>query len=223
MDSLIHFLVRVAPPLMEWAVILFPLALYLIWLGFDVCRRKQPAVIRGSKDAALLALALSGFFLIGPPTWVLDRYAQVGWKSYAVGFAIYLVVLGFLAWAWVQSRRRSLVIYSIDPEVFPPLIRQALDETGEKYQITPGRLALGANKLVIDLAASPSMYCVTLSWVGDEATWLALESKLRGMVVTVETKNNPAGAIIPLWAGLALMYCSMSTVIFVWYLAYMAM
>lgn len=223
MDAVTNFLTRIAPSLMEWALILFPLALYLVWLGFDVSRRRRPLVLRGTWDTTLLILALSGFFLIGPPTWVLDRYAQVGWKSYAVGYGVYLVVLGFLAWAWVQSRRRSLVIYCIDPEVFPQHLRQALDESGEPYQITPGRIAVAASKLIIDLDASATLHCVTLNWVGDADLWNTLEGRLRTAVERLETRNNPAGAILPLWAGLALLYCSLSTVIFVWYMAYMSM
>lgn len=223
MDAVTNFLIRIAPSLMEWALILFPLALYLIWLGFDVCRRRRPVVFTGVRDTAFLALALSGFFLLGTPTWLLNRYAHIGWKSYVVGYTLYLVVLGGIVWVWLRARRQSLVIYCIEPDAFPPLMRRALEQSGEGYQITPGRIALAANKLVIDLDASPSLYCVTLRWVGDPALWGPLESRLRSGLEGLETRNNPAGAILPLWAGLALMYCSLSTVLFVWYRAFMAM
>jgi hypothetical protein len=221
LDAITAFLVRIAPSLMEWALVLFPLTLYLIWLGFGVGRRKRPLILAGSTDTVLLILALCGFFLIGPPTWVLNRYAVVGWKSYLIGYGVYLVVIGFLAWAWVQTRRRSIVIYCIDPEVFPQLMRQALEELGEPYQITPGRIALAGTKLVLDLDAS-QLFCVTVRWFGDAATWAALETHLRPLVEQQETKNNPSGALLPLWAGLALMFCSLSTVIFLWYLAFMS-
>jgi len=223
MEAVTNFLIRIAPSLMEWAIILFPLAVYLIWLGFDICRRKRPVIFSGVRDATFLALALGGFFLFGPPTWLLNRYAHVGWKSYTVGYVLYLIVLGIVVWSWLRSRRRSLVIYSIDPEAFPPLLRKSLDDLGEKYQITPGRISLAANKLVVDLDASPTMYCVTLRWVGDPALWKPLESRLRAGIEELETRNNPAGAILPLWAGLALMFCSLSTVIFLWYRAFMTM
>jgi hypothetical protein len=223
MDAITFYLLRVAPTLMEWAVILFPLAVYLIWLGFDVSRRKRPTVLSGARDTKLLILALSGFFLIGPPTWILDRFAQTGWKSYVVGYGSYVVVLFFLAWSWVHLRRQSLVIYCIDPEAFPPIMRQVLDDLGEPYQVTPGRIAVDRNKLVLDLEASPTLYCVTVKWSGEAEVWASVESRLRTALVNVQTRNNPAGGLLPLYAGVTLMFCSLSTVIFVWYCAYLAL
>jgi hypothetical protein len=222
LDAITFYLLRVAPTLMEWALILFPLALYLIWLGFDVSRRKRPTILTGTRDTTLLVLALSGFFLLGPPTWMLDRFAQVNWKSYLIAYGVYLLVLGFLAWTWIVARRQSLVIYCIEPDVFPQHMREALDELGEPCVITPGRIAVGKNRLLIDLEASPMLYCITLSWTGEAELWTALETRLRAGLEGLPTRGNPAGRLLPMWAAVVLMFCSLSTVIFVWYLAFMS-
>lgn len=220
-EALLPILLRVTPTLFEWAMILLPLTLYLIWLGFEVGRKKQPYVLTGRQDTFLLMLGLSGFVLIGPATWVIAHYAQGGLATYLVAYGIYLVAVLLLCLGWLHSRRRSLVVYNIDPQAFQMVFRPILDGVGIRYQMTPGRIALDGQQLVLDVEATPSFYCVTVEWTGDRMLWNKLEQLLREALQGVHTERNPAGAVIPLYASVLLCYISMSTVLFVWYWAFM--
>lgn len=221
LDAITSFLLRSAPAFFEWAMMLLPLTIYLLWLGFEVGRKKQPYYLTGRQDALLLFLALSGLLLLGPPTWVIARFASGGSTRYFIAFTIYALVVVVLGWLWIRSRRQGLVIYNIEPSVFATSAKPALDSLGMSYQMTPGRISLGQQQLLIDLEPTPSLYCVTLSWEGDAALWSKLEAGLRDSLAEVTTTRNPAGAFIPLYGAVMLCFISMSTVIFVWYYAYL--
>ena len=81
-------------------------------------------------------------------------------------------------------------------------------------QVTKGQL-------VLELESTPSLYCVTVSWRGDAKLWDKVEEQLRSKLADVQTQRNPAGALIPLYAAMLLSFVSMSTVLYMWYLAFM--
>ena len=219
-EALTWYLLRITPSLFEWAMILLPLTIYLLWLGFEVGRKKQPYVLTGTLDTLLLALALSGFLLLGPATWLIAHYAQAGISTYLVAYGVYVIVVVGMCLFWIRSRRQSMVVYNIDPNAFQLVFRPILDGLGLQYQMTPGRIALEGQQLVLDMEATPSLYCVTVSWAGDGALWQKVEQALRSALGAVQTIRNPAGAIIPLYASLLLCFISMSTVMFVWFYAF---
>lgn len=66
----------------------------------------------GYRNSWLLFLALSGFFFIGPPTWLIARFAPSGQGRYFLAYAIYVVLVLLLAWWWVKSRKQSLVVFA---------------------------------------------------------------------------------------------------------------
>lgn len=214
------YLLRYTPTLFEWAMILLPLTIYLIWLGFEVGRKKHPYVLNGVWDTLLLVMALSGILCLGPPTWLISRFAIQGWGAYAVAYAIYLLVVSLLSLWWIRSGRRSLVIYNIDPGAFQATFQPILDTSGMKFQMTPGHVSFEGQKLLIDLEPTPSLFCVTLSWAGDAQLWNRIEESLRSALSDLQTTRNPAGALIPLYAAVLLSFIAASTVLFVWYLAF---
>jgi hypothetical protein len=67
------------------------------------------------------------------------------------------------------------------------------------------------------------LYCLTLSWTGETELWRQLEPTLFAKLQELETAGNPAGAILPLWGGMALLFVSLSTVLFGWYWTYLAL
>lgn len=221
LDAITSFLLRNTPSFFEWAMILLPLTIYLLWLGFEVGRKKQPYFVSGTSDAVLLFLALTGILFLGPPTWVIARFAAAGESRYFLAYSIYAMIILLLAWFWIRSRKQSLVIYNIDPQTFAASAKPLFDNLGVPYQMTPGHLSFANQQLVVDLEPSPSLYCVTLAWAGDTQLWKKLEESLRGALSEVSTERNPAGAFIPLYASVLLCFISMSTVLFVWYYAFM--
>jgi len=220
-DNLASILVRITPTLFECSLILLPLTLYLMWLGFEIGRKKQPYVLSGTTDTWLLFLALSGFLFLGPPTWVIARFAPSGPGRYFLIYAIYVATVLLLAWWWVKSRSQSLVVYNIDPQAFEQAAKPLFDRLEVPYQMTPGRVAFAGQQLVLDLEPTPSLYCVTLSWTGDRALWKKLEAALTSELNHISTTRNPAGALLPLYAAMFLCFVTMSVVLFVWYWAFL--
>jgi hypothetical protein len=218
---LTELLTRLTPSLFEWAMILLPLTMYLLWLGFEVGRKKHPMVLSGKLDAVLLIVALSGLLFLGPPTWLIARFATGGVSRYFLAYGVYVVIILLCAWGWVRSRRNSLVIYNIDPVVFAKVSRPVLDGLGVPYQMTPGCIAFAGQQLVLDLEPTPSLHCVTVRWAGDVVLWKKLESQLLEALDGVQTERNPSGALIPLYAAMLLSFITMSSVLFVWYWAFM--
>ncbi|MFO0812206.1 MAG: hypothetical protein U0796_03245 [Gemmatales bacterium] len=220
-DYTTELLTRITPALFEWAMILLPLTIYLLWLGFEVGRKKQPMLLSGKTDAMLLFVALSGLLFLGPPTWLIARYATGGEGRYFLVYALYVLFILLCGWWWIRGRRQSLVIYNIDPAVFATLARPVFEGLGVPFQMTPGCLAFAGQQLVLELESTPSLYCVTVSWRGDATLWDKVEAQLREKLADIQTQRNPAGALIPLYAAMLLSFVSMSTVLFVWYLAFM--
>lgn len=220
LDAMTALLLRITPSLFEWAMILLPLTIYLLWLGFEVGRKKQPYILSGKIDTWLLLFALSGFFLIGPFSWIISRAAEKGFATYATAYAVYLAVLFLLAMLWLRSRTKSLVIYNIEATAFERVFRQLLEGLAVPYQMIPGHVSFNNQQLLVDIDPTPSLFCVTLKWNGDKSLWTPLENSLRTALVNVTTERNPAGALIPLYAAVFLCFISMSTVLYVWYLAF---
>lgn len=220
-DALLSLLLRITPSLFEWAMMLLPLTLYLIWLGFEVGRKKKPYVVNGWWDTLFLIIALSGLLFLGPMTWIIARFAEYGFRTYSIAYAGYLLVIALICFFWLMGRRQSLVVYNIDPQAFQLALRPILDGLDTKYQMTPGHIAFDGQKLLIDLEPMQRLFCVTINWSGDAALWKQIETRLLPVLDEIHTTRNPAGAIIPLYASLLLCFISMSTVLFVWYLAFM--
>ena len=90
-----------------------PLAIYLMMLGIiDLARR--PVVVSGARESAALALAVSGFVVVGPMQLFMPQVAAARF-----GPLVWLVLLGLYALGvllWILLSKPRLVIYNIDAE-----------------------------------------------------------------------------------------------------------
>jgi hypothetical protein len=221
--SFIHLLVRIAPHAMEWAVILLPVTVYLLVLGMVVARQPQPVVVGGRRSFFWLLLAVSGIFLLGPPSWVVHSFRYRSDLLYFLAYANYVMVLLFSAWILVRRQRTTLVVYNIDPKYLSDLVQGVLDQLNQPYQLTPGRIALLHGRQVLDVEASPLWHCATFTWKGgDEALRQAVEDRLRKALADVPSQGNPAATVLTLWGVLLACYTTAATMLFLWYLAYIS-
>jgi hypothetical protein len=216
--ALIEFLLRIAPVAMEWAILLFPLAVYLLYLGMNVNRRPHPVAVRGDVSFLGLCLGLSSLLLFGPLTWFLAPFARQGVAVYFAAWAAYVVLLGLILLGVVRRQRRFLTIYNLDPDAISDLLREVLAEEAVDYQVTPGRLALAGGRQVLDIEGSDLWYSVTLTWRGpDQELRQRLETRLREKLASVTTHANPAATILSLWGTFLASFITAAVMLFLWY------
>jgi len=207
----------------EWAVILLPLIIYLLVLGFAVNRRRRPLMMSGPVNMFFLLLACSGFFLFGPPSWLVHPFRHEGAASrfliallpaqfgsvlshgthrYFIAYSVYVAVLLSVA-AWLMTRqRRFTFVYNIDPVQFGEFLAAQLEEMQVRYTATPGRLALAEGQLVLDLESSYLLNNVCMHWIGREpALRDKIERRLREALAREEGGPNAASAILSLAAA----------------------
>jgi hypothetical protein len=189
---------------MEWALMVLPLALYLLYLGLGVNRRPRPAVVSGPRNFLGLAAALSGFLLLGPASWIAFPFRSFGAGAYWVAYALYLVVLAFAGWRLHIRARRQLVVLNVNPHEFAEVLPEALDGLGVPYAVVPGRIALDDGKATVDLETSFVFQSVTLTWQGEAGPHQAnLAAALRKALADQETFEHHSAMLLT-FAGVVL-------------------
>ncbi len=161
---------------------LAPLALYFLWLAV-LNRRARPTVVRGGWDFAALCGGLSGFVLFGGGLLLSllqsnVRYIfrgnvealraawgqeQLAWLA-VVGAYLFIVVGG--GWLTLTLRRRSLVVYNVEPDAFEAAVAEVFDHLGRPVQ-RRGNLWSGPAPL-FELEPFPAGKSVSLRWVADD-------------------------------------------------------
>lgn len=161
---------------------LAPLALYILWLAV-LNKKRRPTVVSGGWDFAALCGGLSGFVLFGGGL-VLTllqsnvRYIfrgniealkaawgqeQLAWMAVVVAYL--LVVVGG-GWLTLTLRRRSLVVYNVEPDAFEAAIAEVFDHMGQTVT-RRGNLWSGTTPL-FELEPFHAGKCVSLRWVSDD-------------------------------------------------------
>ena len=201
---------------MEWALMLLPMALYLLVLGVGVNRSRRPVVMSGAVSLLGLLFAVSGLFLLGPPSWVAHLFRPWSNGAYWTAYGVYLAVLLLVA-VWLLRRQRHVtVVYNLDPPAFAETLRQVLDELDEPYTATPGRVALANGRVVLDIEASYAWNNITLRWHGDPHPLRdELQQRLTQALRKVEPEYNLGGILLILCAVFLFVFILFVTAAFV--------
>jgi hypothetical protein len=202
---------------------LAPLLLYLLWLSYAT-RRDRPTVLTGPWDFAILLTGLSGFILFGGGLLLFLMQSNVrflirgnfealrdAWAKEYLAWVItillyFLFVIGGSTLT-MQSRRRSLVIYNIDPGAFEVALTEVFEQLGRAVE-RRGNLFVGGMPLC-EVDAFAGGRTVTLRWVSEDALlYQEVERQLREAVQPLAPVDNPAArwlsmAVIGLGAILA--------------------
>lgn len=161
---------------------LAPLALYLLWLAV-LNKKRRPTVVPGGWDFAALCGGLSGFILFGGALILTllqsnARYLfrrnfealraaweqeQLAWLLVAGGYLFVVVGGGLLTLA---IRRRSLVVYNVEPGAFETALAEVFDHMGRAVTRT-GNLWSGPSPL-FELEPFAAGKCVSLRWMSDD-------------------------------------------------------
>ena len=161
---------------------LAPLTLYLLWLAF-VTRRSRPTIISGPWDFAGLVAGLSGFFLFGGAVvlsilqssfryWMRGNFEAFrgAWGQEKVTWAVFagvyaLTVIGAVGLT-LLARRRSLVVYNVDPDAFEIAVTEVFEQLNRSVE-RRGNLWI-SGKPLFELDTFVGGQTVTLRWVGDD-------------------------------------------------------
>lgn len=186
---------------------LAPLLLYLVWLSIIV-RRRRPTVIAGHWDFAALLAGLSGFLLFGGGLILFlmqsnlrflirgnfealrDAWAKeyVAWLITILLYLLFVVGGSFLT---LQARRKSLVIYNIEPEQFESALVEVFDQLGRPVE-RRGNLFVGGMPLC-ELDSFAAGRTATLRWVSDDRfLFQEVERHVREAVRPLGAADNPA-------------------------------
>ncbi len=185
---------------------LAPLALYLLWLAV-LNKKRRPTVVPGGWDFVALCGGLSGFVLFGGGL-VLSllqsnvRYVfrgnvealraawgqeQLAWLAVAGGYLFLVVGGGLLT---LTLRRRSLVVYNVEPGAFEGAVAEVFDHMGKAVS-RRGNLWSGPDPL-FELEPFPTGKCVSLRWLGDDdRLFEEVTRNLRPAVADLAPAYNP--------------------------------
>lgn len=184
---------------------LIPLAMYLTWLA-QITRRDRPTVVSGAWDFAGLVVGLSGFILFGGgmvlsllqsnfrfwmrgnfealrAVWIQER---VTWSLLAF---FYLALVVGAVGLTLLARRRSLVVYNVEPAAFEALLTEVFEQLGRAVE-RRGKLWVGGVPL-FELDAFEGGRTVTLRWVSDDPRLFEdVSRQLREALATHPTAEN---------------------------------
>ena len=187
---------------------LIPLAMYFMWLA-QVTRREHPKLLSGQWDFAGLLLGLSGFIVFGGgllltlcqsnfrywmrgnfealrAAWIQER---VTWTMLVV---FYLLVITGIAGLTLLARRRTVVVYNVEPAVFETALVEVFDQLGRPVE-RRGRLWVGGGTPLCAVDTFEAGRTVTLRWVSDdERLFEEVDRQLRAALATQSTGDNPA-------------------------------
>lgn len=185
---------------------LTPIAFYFIWLSV-ITRRDRPTIISGPWDFAALLAGLSGFILFGGglllllmqsnvrfflrgnfealrDAWVKEHLA---WVITIVAYLAFVVAGSYLT---LYSRRRTLVVYNVDPDQFEATLAEVFDHIGRPVE-RRGNLWVGGMPLC-EVERFAAGRTATLRWVSeDHLLFQELDRQLREAVRTLPAGDNP--------------------------------
>jgi len=163
-----------------------PLAFYLAvlaaWQG-----GRQPRVVSGPLDFALLAVGFGGLLTFGPFGQVMAR--SLFGKPNLLDWLTLISGEGLVATILARRALRRLAVYCIDPETLNRALREALDRRPGRYVATLGGFEDRAEARGISVEVSPRSRAAVIEAYGRDPEELInelaprLEEGLRGVTV----------------------------------------
>ena len=161
---------------------LAPLALYLLWLA-TVHRRDRPTVVAGQWDFVGLIAGLAGFILFGGGLllsllqsnvryWIRGNFEAIrdAWGQEKISWCLvviaYLLVIGGFTGLTLMARRRTLIVYNVDPGQFEVALTEVFEQLGRPIE-RRGNLWVGGVPL-LELEPFIAGRTVTLRWLTDD-------------------------------------------------------
>lgn len=189
---------------LHFVVATIPLAIYFACIGL-INLVGRPLIVSGVGDASLLALALSGWVLIGPMELFLpdDAVAQFGIWVWLPIICLY----GLIVLLVILLMRPRLIIYNVSSDQLRPLLAQTVVEMDDRARWAGDCLNMPQQGILLHLDAQPGIRQVQLTAVGgrqDMEAWRRLSNALAFRIKEMPAKVNTRGATF-LLVGLLLL------------------
>ena len=177
-------------------VALGPVVIYLFLLAaINLFRR--PLLVSGTRDAAALALAVSGLVFIGPADLFLPVSASIAFGPFVWVFVIGLYALSMAL--MLLLLRPRLVVYNISAQELRPVLADLAAELDAEPRWAGNALALPSLGVQLHLESAHGMRTVSLIATGGQQShqgWRRLEEALAGELPTVQVGRNPHAATL---------------------------
>ncbi len=163
---------------------------------------RRPVLVSGVRDAATLALAVSGLVVIGPmelffPFAAAAKFGPHVWLLLLALYAMCVIL-------WLLVLRPRLVIYNVSADKLRPILADAVNSLDAEARWAGESLALpglGVQLYVDGFAALRGASLIAAGGRQSQAGWRRLEAALGAALSREEVARNPRGLVL-LLAGL---------------------
>jgi hypothetical protein len=173
-----------------------PVAMYLLLLG-AIGLSRRPLLVSGVRDAAALALAVSGLIVIGPMElfYPFEAAARFGSQVWLLLLALYAMCVVL----WLLMLRPRLVIYNITVDELRPILAEAVNSLDAEARWAGDGLALpglGVQLYVEGFAALRGVSLISAGSRQSQTGWRRLEAALDAALAREEVARNPRGLLL---------------------------
>jgi hypothetical protein len=170
-----------------------PVAMYLLLLG-AVNLSRRSLLVSGVRDAAALALAVSGLVVIGPMELFFPFESAVKLGSYVWLLLMALYVMCVVL--WLLLLRPRLVIYNASADKLRPILADVVGQFDSDARWAGDSLAipgLGVQLYMDHFAPLRTVSLISAGGNQNHAGWRRLEIALRTALAREEVSRNPRG------------------------------
>jgi hypothetical protein len=170
-----------------------PVAMYLLLLG-AVNLSRRSLMVSGVRDAATLALAVSGMVVIGPMELFFPFESAVKLGSYVWLLLLALYVMCVVL--WLLLLRPRLVIYNTSADKLRPILADVVGQFDGDARWAGDSLAipgLGVQLYMDNFALLRSVSLISAGGNQNHFGWRRLETSLRAALAREEVARNSRG------------------------------
>jgi hypothetical protein len=205
--------IRVYVDPLHFCIAAGPLSVYLLMVGL-LNLYGRPFVTTGARDAAALAIGISGLVVAGPmelffPEGAASRFGPIVWLGL-------IVLYGLCVSLFVLLMRARIVIYNMNMEQLRPTLTAIAMKLDKKSRWSSDSLLLPDLKVHLHMESVEWLRNVQLTAGGNHQSydgWRKLENELTVALKNVKVAPNLLGM------GMLLMAAAMATGAGVWMLS----
>jgi len=174
-------------------IALGPVGVYMLVLGL-INLRPRPFLTNGARDNTALAIALSGFVVVGP----MELFMPEAWAA-SIHYYIWLLLLGLYALVViliVLVSRPRLVVYNITLDRLRPVVAELVKQLDVEARWVGETVSMPKLHVQFCIESQASMRNIQLVSVGpiqSYSGWRRLEARLAEALADVRVGPNPYG------------------------------